>query len=150
MAVGSTSFYAESSQGCVDAVARLERLGASGVIGPQWRSNVHDSLDLLRNALRVNAPQPAFGSGSTGQSWTQPYVEVSQDAPRLQGALRRLGSERERLAADLDLLQARSAYGEPGSLGKAVRQLVADVRRHQRHVADVLYQAYVVDIGGEM
>jgi hypothetical protein len=110
----------------------------------EWSLDVATALTRLRESL---ASHVALTEGDGGL-----FEQVRTDAPRLEAALRRLHGEH------LDLTDKLAAAGEhltsPDEAGLArarsqLTQVLALLSRHRQRGADLLYQAYQVDIGGE-
>jgi hypothetical protein len=75
-------------------------------------------------------------------------TEVIADAPRLEHDVRILESERRDLLAAFDAFTKRPA-GHPAAEPGAAERLIAGLFDYRQRVADLLYQAYTVDLGGE-
>lgn len=123
---------------CHDAIVKIER-DAVGVAEGTWRFEIRDELWALRQALA----QPDRSLGDADLS------ELGFDAPRLTHALRRLRVEREWLTDRLDALLADGPEVPALTWGHAIQDVLIRVRAYRRHVARILHEAYVVDIGGE-
>lgn len=123
---------------CGVAIAKLEVDIRTRPAERRWRDAVREGLTALREALSPNNYNAAGAE------------ELFRDAPRLARAIRRIGAEREQLASRADALVAIGSQLSPATLAASVRQLLDEVRKHRRRVSDLLHEAYVVDIGGEM
>lgn len=66
--------------------------------------------------------------------------DVIADAPRLAQPVARLESDRQEILAAFDVLSADQA---------SANDLIARLTAYRQRAADVLYQAYDVDLGGE-
>lgn len=111
----------------------------------QWRAQLLTRTDDLRDAWSAHVR----GTEGPGGLWEQ----IRTDAPRLDGALRRLGREHEGLAADIEALRqelAAAGDDEPrlASLRERVTALLARLARHRQRGADLIYEAYQRDVGG--
>jgi hypothetical protein len=85
-------------------------------------------LDELRSAVLDPAPK---------------IRDVIADAPRLAHTVENLESDRRAILAALDILASRKA-------DRAVAEdLVERLTQYRQRAADLLYQAYGVDLGGE-
>lgn len=121
---------------CGIAIARLESDIRDNCAEERWRIAIHDGLIALRDALAPN-------------TYTVEHCdELFRDAPRLARSILRIGGERERLASRVDALLASEVDTPAATLGSRVRLLVDEVRGHRGRVADLLHEAYTVDIGG--
>jgi hypothetical protein len=80
------------------------------------------------------------------------WEQIRTDAPRLDGKLRRLGREHLSLSAEIDGLfeELAIADDEPRLLGlrERVTALLAQLARHRQRGADLIYEAYQRDVGG--
>jgi hypothetical protein len=85
------------------------------------------------------------------------FEQVRSEAPRLEGALRRLHREHDALSAQLaaGLAQLETSQVETpdeAALRRAREHLtsaLAGLSRHRQRGSDLLHQAYDIDIGGE-
>lgn len=112
----------------------------------QWWVELTSTLDQLSSRLLARASE----HGSRGSMGDQ----IRQDAPHLFSRVRRLDSERDDLADDVFRVRVMTgqAAGDPSQLSEittTLRDLTRRVRRYDQHTADVLYEAYALDIGGE-
>ncbi|WP_020520062.1 hypothetical protein [Catelliglobosispora koreensis] len=81
---------------------------------------MHPSLDELKSTVLGPAPK---------------LRDVIADAPRLAGGIRSLEEDRRALLAAFDVLDHE--------------QLATKLKAFRQRAADLLYQAYAVDLGGE-
>ena len=88
----------------------------------------HPALDELRSAVLDPAPK---------------LRDVIADAPRLANTVRTLESDRRDILAAFDMIAARRADQA------ATEYLVARLNEYRQRAADVLFEAYAVDLGGE-
>ncbi len=116
------------------------------------------SADLARWAERVRASLTGlstdFGQhieiteGPTGM-----YQEVLASAPRLAGAVHRLKGEHDDIRTRLDELLARAAAVHTLEDATVVRDLGTDLLlsllHHRQRGADLVFEAYQFDVGGE-
>jgi len=81
------------------------------------------------------------------------HAELLAQAPRLSNAVSRLVSEHKALTKTLDRLGERVKNAQSPEGIEAVRALgtdvVGDISRHRQRGADLIYEAYEHDIGGE-
>lgn len=81
------------------------------------------------------------------------YADVLASAPRLTNSVRQLAAEHVRIAADLDAVIARvGSVASPEDVEDvrvATTRLLARLVRHRQRGADLVFEAYQVDVGGE-
>jgi hypothetical protein len=82
------------------------------------------------------------------------YQEILTNDPRLSHAVHRLAAEHARICHTLDrlIIEAHRADGNPkrvAQLREAVNALISQLMRHRQRGADLVYEAYETDIGGE-
>ena len=88
----------------------------------------HPALDELRSAVLDPAPK---------------IRDVIADAPRLANTVKDLESDRREILAAFDMIAARRADRA------AAENLMARLNEYRQRAADVLFEAYAVDLGGE-
>jgi hypothetical protein len=130
-----------------DSVAAVDdALAAPVALRAQWLERVHAALVELSHDFREHI---ALTEGEGGL-----YEDVGRTAPRLTGQVRRLTDEHQRYAAHLDSLLARldgegdGPVGDLPTLREEVTALMGQLVRHRQRGADVVFEAYEVDIGG--
>jgi hypothetical protein len=115
--------------------------------GTVWRERVHARALQVRAALEDHITEVEAPGGLTDQ--------ITVDAPRLIHRMNSLLAEHTELrAATAQVLEACGGTGEFSQEQAAtVRQdamaLLVGISRHRQKGADLIYQAYQVDIGGE-
>ena len=132
------------------------------------RSDLHDLIVALEAAIAAPAPRPTWAQGvhdalvdvgaaferhiATVEGPDGLFEEVTHAAPRLANALDRLREEhreiRASIVAALDgvrLTSDRPLRSDDGR--EVVIALIDSLMRHRQHGADVVYEAYAVDIG---
>ncbi|MFC5982463.1 hemerythrin domain-containing protein [Knoellia sp. GCM10027209] len=128
-----------------DSVAAVdEALAAPVARQDAWLDRVRTALGELAHDFRVHID---LTEGEGGL-----YADVRRTSPRLSGQVRRLTDEHMRYAAHLDSLLARlDGAGPVGDLlafREEVTALMGQLVRHRQAGADVVFEAYEVDIGG--
>lgn len=133
------------------ALLGLERALAAPAPGREsaWVANVGTALAALTVDFREHV---AVTEGPGGL-----YQDVLSVAPRLGGPVRRLVQEHSRIAAVLSAatasLDAAAAASDPEACVAAARArvtaLLGALVRHRQRGADVVWEAYSIDIGGE-
>jgi hypothetical protein len=110
---------------------------------PSWGEQVADRLAGLRDAVTEHV---VVTEGPDGL-----YSELLDHAPRLCRGVGILTREHAALVATVDALCAR--LEEPAAAVEQVRawasDLLRELSRHRQRGADLVYEAYATDIGGE-
>jgi hypothetical protein len=122
------------------AVQGFECALAEPAADPAWRHGVAAELARLRTEFHTHVE---LTEGPDGL-----YGEVLSDAPRLAHKVHRLGREHRKVSAALDALAAR-IDAEPERFRSWAGDLLRELSRHRQRGADLVYEAYATDIGGE-
>jgi hypothetical protein len=128
------------------AVLELEEAAAVPARGRGWVSRMGAALQRLADDLSAHA---AAEDGPGGL-----YRRVTGDAPRLAGEVRRLRAELDEMCGLVTWLLAVIAAG-PVTQGidwrldfrEDVTVLLGRLVRHRQSDADLIYEAYTVDVG---
>jgi hypothetical protein len=107
---------------------------------PGWRRGMAAELSHLRAAFVTHME---LTEGSDGL-----YAEVLVDAPRLVRQVTNLGREHATMSVALEGL-ARRIDAAPERVWGWGSDLLRDLSRHRQRGADLVYAAYITDIGGE-
>lgn len=104
-----------------------------------WAEQVGSELDRLAEAFdrHVKATEGPDGL----------FAQVRRRAPRMDNHCRRLTSDHAIIAEELTAATAALAAGVTEAR-EAVLSLLAHLARHRQAGADLVYQAYAVDLGG--
>jgi hypothetical protein len=129
-----------------DAILNLEAAVAAPAQGPGWVNGVGAGLRRLAEDLSGHA---AVEDGPGGL-----YRRVLADAPRLAGEVRRLRAEIDEISGFVTWLLAVVAAG-PVAQGvdwrldvrEDVNVIIGRLIRHRQYDADLIYEAYSVDVG---
>ena len=128
----------------LQAIQSFERALAVPAGDPAWRDGVAERLGSLRAAF---AGHVVVTEGADGL-----YAEVLDHAPRLSRAVHILIREHAALAAAMDGLQRQISIGRRPSIEEVrgwASDLLRELSRHRQRGADLVYEAYATDIGGE-
>jgi hypothetical protein len=108
-----------------------------------WRAHVRGLLDPVRVAF---AQHRLATEGARGL-----YAEVVHDAPRLAHTVDGLVAEHHALDSAMDTLTrwADELSQDAETLRRRALEVLGDLSRHRQHDADLVYEAYTTDIGGE-
>ncbi|MGH3648568.1 MAG: hemerythrin domain-containing protein [Micromonosporaceae bacterium] len=125
------------------SIHEFERAIAVPSADPDWRRQVAQRLAQLREAF---AEHIAVTEGEDGL-----YAELLIAAPRLARAVGVLVREHAMIARALDRYASR--LGGPDVAVEQLRgwasDLLRELSRHRQRGADLVYEAYATDIGGE-
>lgn len=122
------------------AVLSASRVGRAD----DWAREVSVSLATLREAFDRHVADTEGRGGL--------FEQIRADAPRLDPSLHKLHREHADIARRLSVADLAIRPGDDESLEHAREQLTAALERldrHRQHGADLLHDAYQVDIGGE-
>jgi len=132
-----------------DAIVQLEMAISSPAAGrmDDWRGQVTKDMVGVRDAFDQHIIVTEKPGGL--------YEEIMERAPRLAGTVKRLQDEHPAIEASIAKLLARLEAGEVNSdtwpLDRArddLQRLIGAVVRHRQKGADLVWEAYNVDIGG--
>jgi hypothetical protein len=130
-----------------EAMGRLERALAAPAPGriAAWTEQVAASLAHLAADF---AEHIAVTEGPGGL-----YTDVLASAPRLSNPIRRLTAEHAQVASELDAVVARlpgvGSAEDVDDVRAATTTLLGRLVRHRQRGADLVFEAYQVDVGGE-
>jgi len=124
----------------LQAMQRVERAIAAPAAEPAWRERVREQVTALRHQL---AEHVVVTEGPDGL-----YAELLEHAPRLYRPVVRLVAEHGELLAGTDAL-TRQLAGPTPAVRERAGALLAALSRHRQRGADLVYEAYEADIGGE-
>ena len=132
-----------------DAIVQLEMGISSPAAGrvPEWNGQVAKALVGVRDAFEQHVIVTEKPGGL--------YEEIMERAPRLAGTVKRLQDEHPSIDEGVKKLLGRLEAGEVTSgawpLDRArddLQRLIGAVVRHRQKGADLVWEAYNVDIGG--
>jgi hypothetical protein len=129
-----------------DALMALEDTAASSVHDPdRWRRLVAARIAALAVAFAEHVAETEAPGGL--------YDEMEEIAPHVQGKARRLREEHPRLTGAIADAEARFAAPFPegtdlDALRDDLQRLMGRLVRHRQHGADLVWEAYELDIGG--
>ncbi len=109
----------------------------------QWRTELSEAVDLIEEVVAAHIA----GTEQAGGFFEE---LVRESGGRLSSAVKRLGRDHEHSTQLMqDLRAALDAQADPAELGQAADELFAQLEAHRHRGADLLWQAYGQDIGGE-
>lgn len=124
-----------------DAIAKLERSVSMAASGSGWRAAVEDSLAGLRAAIDAHVTEVEGPNGLLAQ--------LVADAPRLSNEVELMKREHARLLVDTDVILADVADADATDIRDRAMSLLRDLVTHRQTGADLVYEAYSTDIGGQ-
>ncbi|MEU1585601.1 hypothetical protein [Micromonospora sp. NPDC005710] len=129
--------------GLAGDVHALGRAVAVATTEPRWREGVLRRLRPLRHGF---AEHVRVTEGPTGL-----YRELLTQSPRLDHGVRLLTGEHAAIVAAILAVQqiAERSESHPDELRHRAGQLLRRLARHRRRGADLLWEAYQRDLGGE-
>jgi hypothetical protein len=126
-----------------EAIQRFGRALAVPTSEPTWRERVSERLEMLRAAVTEHV---VVTEGPDGL-----YAELLDHAPRLARSVYILVREHAAVVVAADALSAR--LDEPAIATEQIRgwatDLLRELHRHRQRGADLVYEAFANDIGGE-
>lgn len=134
------------------------------------RAELRESMDELER--RLAAPSPGNGAADWWEHVRAALAELSRGfqehleitegpdglygelrtkAPRLSGPVDRLAAEHDAIGADLAALVSRvdQREGDVAEIREAGTLLLGRLVRHRQRGADLVYEAYEFDVGGQ-
>ncbi len=130
-----------------DAADLLEDVVARPGSDPRWTLRVADALQGLRAAFAAHVTEVERDDGL--------LPRLRADAPRLSNGIQHMYDEHESLTSGLEATAelVRGCEGEcSADVVSAIREAAVDLLRsislHRQRGADLVYEAYNVDIGG--
>ncbi|NNE73579.1 MAG: hypothetical protein HKN26_07950 [Acidimicrobiales bacterium] len=123
------------------AVSAVEIAAASPIGDPSWRDNMARALDELRIALDQHIDEVEGPDGL--------LAELRDAAPRLSNKIAVVSDEHPALCRQVDdvIANLKESAALEQIRSDAIDALVA-MARHRQKGADLVYEAYHVDIGG--
>lgn len=123
------------------AMSELE-LAAAGAAGdPAWIEALGDALGSMRLAFDAHVAEVDAPDGL--------LAELVAQAPRLSSRVNKLSEEHSSLSAEIDACLAMLDAPDPHMIRGEVLDLLVALARHRHFGADLVYEAYNVDIGGQ-
>lgn len=123
------------------AMSDLE-LAAAGAAGDAaWTDGLRSALEEVGNSLVAHVEEVEADDGL--------LADLIADAPRLAPRVQRLRDEHPQLAEQLERCRALLEDPDPHEIRRAVLDLLVAFVHHRHAGADLVYEAYNVDIGGQ-
>jgi hypothetical protein len=129
------------------AVDGVEAVLSSALTGrtSKWSAEITPAMSRLRDSINHHVTVTEGPGGL--------FEQIQTDSPRLSGAVQRLHVEHEQFQAEVDdvLTTLSESPDDPvamGALREQITLLIGRIVRHRQKGADLIYDAYEVDIGG--
>jgi hypothetical protein len=131
----------DQRSGLRTAMIHLEDSAAAPIAdrSDAWRAELDLSLAEIRSAWARHIAVTEAPDGL--------FEQIRTDAPQLSPRIQRLHREHEDLQSALGSITDDQPT-DPEGARELVIDLVAKLVRHRQHGADVIYEAYSVDVGG--
>ncbi|GIH12808.1 hemerythrin domain-containing protein [Rugosimonospora africana] len=123
------------------SIQAVERALARPIAEPGWRPGLAECLTSLVEAF---ADHMEVTEGPDGL-----YTELLDHAPRLARGVYVLTREHTALSRTLDTVWQRLPRSNPDDLRVRAGDLLRELSQHRQRGADLVYEAYQTDIGGE-
>ena len=119
-------------------------LAPVGLGGAKWRDRVEAAVWDVRQDFADHIELTEAEGGL--------YADIKETAPRLSAKVQQLLDEHDELAAMADDVVEKVRATDPAAdlteLREQVTRLVGRIARHRQRGSDLVYEAYVVDLGG--
>lgn len=122
------------------AMSALEVAAAGAAGDPAWVDAMRSALADMGEAFDAHVVEVEAADGL--------LAELIDDCPRLSPKVERLRNEHPALGEQIARCQARLDEADPQELRNEVLDLLFALVRHRHAGADLVYDAYNVDIGG--
>jgi len=122
-------------------IQRLEHEIDKPVGDPAWRPGMTRAVAQLRAAFTEHVNVTEGPSGL--------YAGLLEHAPRLARGVNDLVHEHRTVISTLDALQDRLGDDSVEEVRQQAAQLLREMWQHRQRGADLVYEAYATDIGGE-
>jgi hypothetical protein len=123
------------------ALSEVEIAAAGASADPTWRDDLGAALSDLLDAFDAHVDEVEGGDGL--------LADVVTRAPRLAKRVDRLGAEHPPLRAQIVAARAKVATGDVDEVRSEILDALVALAKHRQTGADLVYDAYNVDIGGE-
>lgn len=127
----------------LEAIGRTEAALAAPRTGARWRPEVMQALDLLRVALDEHIVEVEASDGL--------LPELRRLDPRFANAAASLENEHPALCRQVEAARqtASSDQAPPEDVRRQVLDVLVALVRHRQRGADLVYDAYSIDIGSQ-
>jgi hypothetical protein len=125
----------------LSGIKRVEFAIGTPSSDPSWRSGLSRAVEQLRAAFSAHVDDTEGPDGH--------YAGLLEHAPRLARGVNDLVDEHRAVLAAFNALEDTMEQVSPDRVRRQTAHVLTKVWRHRQRGADLVYEAYVVDIGGE-
>ena len=125
----------------VSGIKRVEFAIGAPTSDPTWRSGLSRAVAQLRAAFSAHVDDTEGPDGH--------YAGLVQHAPRLARGVNDLVVEHRDVLEAFNALEDTMQRVSPDRVRRQTAYVLSQFSRHRHRGADLVYEAYVVDIGGE-
>jgi hypothetical protein len=122
-----------------DALVGLERTAAHPTDSARWLPGVQASVSELVLSLEAHMSEVEGANGL--------LARILDESPRLAAEIAGIRDEHVLLADSVETLNRVIANGDTGRIRRKVTSLLGRIALHRQRGADLVYEAYNVDIG---
>ena len=122
-------------------IKRVESAIGTPTSDPTWRSGLSRAVAQLRAAFSAHVDDTEGPDGH--------YAGLLEHAPRLARGVNDLVVEHRDVLEAFSALEDTMEQVSPDRVRRQTANVLSQVWRHRQRGADLMYEAYVVDIGGE-
>jgi hypothetical protein len=123
------------------AVSGVEMAMAAAADDPDWRAHAQAALRHLQAAFDDHVAEVESKDGL--------LLDLTRDAPRLQLRIDRVSAEHPIISSQIEEVVTLADGDSPiDDIRESALATLLAIARHRQHGADLVYQAYHVDIGG--
>jgi hypothetical protein len=125
----------------LSGIQRVQFAIGTSTSDPSWRSGLSRAVEQLRAAFSAHVDDTEGPDGH--------YAGLLEHAPRLARGVNDLVDEHRAVLAAFNALEDTMEQVSPDRVRRQTAHVLTKVWRHRQRGADLIYEAYVVDIGGE-
>jgi hypothetical protein len=125
----------------LSGIKRVEYAIGASTLDPTWRSGLSRAVEQLRAAFSAHVDDTEGPDGH--------YAGLLEHAPRLARGVNDLVDDHRDVLEAFNVLEDTMERVSPDRVRRQTAHVLSKVWRHRQRGADLVYEAYVVDIGGE-
>ncbi len=123
-----------------DAGVEVEEAIARPKSSPDWSAAVAAALAELDDAFRSHCDEVEATDGL--------FEEIAAEAPRLEHQIAELRRRHAEIVAEIERVRAELPGLDPDEVRTRAESLLVTLSRHRAQESDLVWEAYMVDIGG--